>query len=122
VDIDVLPLGNIIVIRPAGRLDNTTSAEFQTRLLQETTAGRDLIVDLATVEYISSGGLRALINAAKQKPANCRLGVTGLHAIVREVFYIAHCEELIPTFGSLDEARGAWRKPDQPTAGPGKSR
>ena len=111
--IDVVRLGDLIVLRPVGRLDNATSAEFQARLLQEVlqevmSGAADLIVDLAAVEYISSGGLRALITAAKQKPVDRRMAVTGLHAIVQEVFHIAHCEELIPAFGSLDEVRRAW--------------
>ena len=107
--IDVVRLGDLIVLRPVGRLDNATSAEFQARLLQEVMSGAaDLIVDLAAVEYISSGGLRALITAAKQKPVDRRMAVTGLHAIVQEVFHIAHCEELIPAFASLDEVRRAW--------------
>ena len=53
-------LGNLVVVQPEGRIDNTTSAEFQARLLavlQRETA--DIVVDFSAVEYISSAGLRA---------------------------------------------------------------
>lgn len=108
-------LGKFIVLRPVGRLDNATSAEFQARLLQTVNAGAgDVIVDLAAVAYISSGGLRALMMAAKQKPANRRIAVAALHPVVREIFAIARFHHGVPVFGSIDEAALAWDEPSQP--------
>ncbi len=111
-EIDESPLGNFIVLRPVGRLDNATSDAFQARLLQAaTTRAADIIVDFGAVEYITSGGLRALMMAAKQKPANRRIGVVGLHAIVQEIFAIAHFEQVIPIFATIDDVRRAWAEP-----------
>ena len=107
-------LGNLVVLRPSGRLDNLTSAEFQAKLLQLTAAATgDLVIDLAKVEYISSGGLRALGATSKQMPGGRRMAVCGLHALVLEVFSIAHFEQVIPVFASLDEARLAWAEPNR---------
>lgn len=105
-------LDNLIVLRPAGRLDNVTAPQFQTRLLQLLASGTaDLVIDLTTVDYMSSGGLRALGVAAKQTPAGRRIAVCGLHALVLDVFSIAHFEQLIPVFASADDARQAWAEP-----------
>ncbi len=102
-------IDNLIVLRPAGRLDNVTASEFQARLLRLMAGSTaDIVVDLAAVEYMSSGGLRALGAAAKQTAAGRRIAVCGLHALVLDVFTIAHFEELIPVFASLDAARQAW--------------
>ena len=106
-EIDEFPLGKFLVLRPVGRLDNSTSAEFQAHLLQA--VGRaDFIVDLAAVEYISSGGLRALMTAVRNKPANRRVAVAALHDVVREIFAIAHFEQVVPIFATIEEARRAW--------------
>ncbi|MGE5270813.1 MAG: STAS domain-containing protein [Thiohalocapsa sp.] len=107
-------LDSLLVLRPKGRLDNLTSAEFQVKLLQLTSATTaDVIIDLADVEYISSGGLRALAMAARQKPADHRVGVARVHHLVQEIFAIAHFEQVMPVFGSLEEARRAWGGPER---------
>lgn len=107
--IDESRLDRLIVLRPVGRLDNVTSADFQARLLH-VIASADVIIDLGSVEYISSGGLRALMMAAKQRPTH-RIGVAGMHPLVQEVFAISHFEQLIPVFASIEEARQAWAEP-----------
>ena len=116
-EIDEFPLGKFLILRPVGRLDNSTSAEFQARLLQA--AGRaDFIVDLAAVDYVSSGGLRALMTALRNKPENRRMAVAALHATVREIFTISHFEQVVPIFATIDEARRAWeprRRSGRPT-------
>ncbi len=106
-EIDEFPLGKFLVLRPVGRLDNSTSAEFQAKLLQAAEKA-DSIVDLAAVDYISSGGLRALMTAARNKPTNRRIAVAALHATVLEVFTIAHFEQVLPIFATIEEARRAW--------------
>jgi anti-anti-sigma regulatory factor len=42
---------NILVLRPVGRVDNLTSAEFQARLVAAVTfAAADIVVDFSSVE------------------------------------------------------------------------
>ena len=72
--------GDILVLRPVGRIDNLTSAEFQARLLGAAASGTDdILVDLAEVDYISSAGLRALMVASRAKPKEARLAVASLN-------------------------------------------
>ena len=104
-------IGGFVVLRPVGRLDNATSAEFQPVLLQAVTAGdADVIIDLSGVDYISSAGLRALMTASKMKPRGRRLAVTSLRGIVQEVFTISRFHHVIAVFGSIDEAAAEWER------------
>lgn len=61
-----LPSG-ISVVTPAGRIDATRSAELEQALRAPLQSGSSsLLVDLAKVSYLSSGGLRALLVVAKE--------------------------------------------------------
>ncbi len=119
VKVGELRLGRYIVLHPVGRLDDGTSGEFQTRLVNALTkAGADVIVDLAAVDYISSAGLRALIAATRHKPAGRRIAIAALSPIVREVFRISRLHEVIPLSGSVEEAASAWDDAGQPAEMP----
>ncbi len=112
-------IGNLLVLRPQGRLDNVTSAEFQPILLHAVTAGAaDIVIDLSAVEYISSAGLRVLMTASKMKARGRRLAVAGLHGIVREVFSISRFDHVIPVFGSVEEAAAEWERDSQTAEAP----
>ena len=52
--------GDSVILCPSGRIDNDTSAAFQSALLGALTTAKNILVDLEKVEYVSSAGLRAL--------------------------------------------------------------
>ena len=101
--------GEAVVLRPAGRIDNDTSATFQARLLATIGAAPStVVVDLRGVEYISSAGLRALMMGAKQsKDAKGHLAVAGLTAVVKEIFAISRFGHVVKVFETPDEALAA---------------
>lgn len=100
---------DVLVLRPVGRIDNLTSAEFQARLLSAAASGSDdILVDLAAVAYISSAGLRALIFASRTKPKELRLAVANLNEVVQEIFEISRFSQIIPIFATVEEAVTAW--------------
>jgi anti-anti-sigma factor len=111
-------IGSLVVLRPEGRIDNTTCAEFQARLLAVVDEGTgDIVVDFSAVDYISSVGLRALMTAARLKTKERRLAATGLNAVVQEVFTISRFHHIVPVLGSVEEAR-AWEAPPQAREAP----
>ena len=113
-------IGTLVVLRPEGRIDNTTSAEFQARLLAVVNEGTgDIVVDFSAVDYISSVGLRALMTAARLKTKERRLAATGLNAVVQEVFTISRFHHIVPVLGSV-EAR-SWEMPPQAHQAPQSS-
>ncbi len=58
--------GTTLIVEPKGWLDTATSPEMERRLKPELTGMKDVIMDFAGVDYISSGGLRALLNIDQQ--------------------------------------------------------
>jgi anti-anti-sigma factor len=105
--------GEIIVLSPAGRINNDTSPVFQTRLVGCVgSAAANVLVDFSHVEYISSAGLRALMIASKQaKAINGRLAVAALTPIVREIFAISHFGMVVQVFETMAEALAALNQP-----------
>ena len=108
-------IGNIVVLHPNGRIDGSTSAEFQTKLLEVVAEAADgVIIDFAKVDYISSAGLRALMTAIRQRKDR-RLAVAMLQPVIQEIFTIARFQHVVAIFGSVNQAVEAWSTP--PPAG-----
>ncbi|MGC1399044.1 STAS domain-containing protein [Candidatus Binatus sp.] len=102
--------GDILILSPAGRIDNDTSAAFQTRLLAALAPGAAVLVDFSAVEYISSAGLRALMMGSKQsKAAKGRLAVAALGSVVKEIFEISRFSMVVQVFDTTADALGALR-------------
>ena len=112
-------IGSVVVLRPDGRIDNTTSAELQARLLAviKSETG-DIVVDFSAVEYISSAGLRALMTAARLKGKERRLAAAGLNTVVQEIFTISRFHHVVPILGLVEEAARAWVAPAQSSEAP----
>ena len=81
----------VLVVSPIGRVDSTTSAALDKRLLALVGAGeRRLVVDFAGVDYISSAGLRVMLSLAKRmREAPGSLALCAMGDSVREVFNLA---------------------------------
>ncbi|MBQ2597592.1 MAG: STAS domain-containing protein [Oscillospiraceae bacterium] len=81
---------SLLLIAPVGRLDTTASAELKNQIAAYDAAGRDILVDFADVDYISSAGLRLLVALQKQaKSCGHTMTVKNINAVVREVFRIS---------------------------------
>lgn len=83
--------GDVLVLVPVGRLDTTTSRDFEKRLLELVNAGNiHYVIDFARLEYVSSAGLRVLVMLGKRLPGlSGSLVLATLSPQVREVFDIA---------------------------------
>jgi anti-anti-sigma factor len=100
--------GDILILSPAGRIDNDTSPAFQARLLAALTPGAAVLVDLSAVEYVSSAGLRALMMGSKQSKAeNGRLAVAALGPVVKEIFEISRFSLVVQVFDTTADAVAA---------------
>ena len=62
---DITKTDNTVVITVSGRLDTTTSADFEKRLTPLFTS-QEVILDCREMEYISSAGLRVILAAQKK--------------------------------------------------------
>ncbi|HJU14910.1 MAG TPA: MBL fold metallo-hydrolase [Stellaceae bacterium] len=94
-----------LILRPIGRIDSLTSAEFQARLLAAVSSGAAVcVVDVSEVEFISTAGLRALFQAARTKGKEQRLAVACPNEVVREIFRIARFSLVFPIFATVEDA------------------
>lgn len=98
--------GDARIIEVAGRLDSTTSPQFEETLFNAIHNGtRRVIIDGRSLGYISSAGLRVILKAAKDlKRSEGRLVLCALQDYVREVFEISGFDNFLPILPSVDEA------------------
>ena len=105
----------IKVVTPAGRIDHASADEFQAALAPYVAACRDsepaLVIDMSSVDYISSVGLRVLMVAAKQvKAQNGCIVVAALSPLVKEVFEISRFNLVFDLFDSVEAAARTYGK------------
>lgn len=97
-----------LLIAASGQIDHASAdaflAEVQAVLGKAGTA-RSLVLDLTSVDYISSAGLRALMVIARQvKSDGGGIGVAHLQPLVREVFAIARFDLIVPCYEDVEAA------------------
>jgi anti-anti-sigma factor len=104
--------GEVVVLGPVGRIDNDTSPDFQSKLLNSVGSdGARVLINLSGVDYISSAGLRALMMASKQsKASEGRLAVAALSPVVQEIFTISRFALVVQVFNTPGEAIEALRE------------
>jgi anti-anti-sigma factor len=100
------PVGEALVVAPRGRVDSVSSGELERQLVARLDAGaRRVVIDLASVDYISSAGLRVLLLAARRlKPPAGTLVLCGLAPGVRTVLELAGFTSLFTVEPSREPA------------------
>lgn len=83
--------GDVLVVRPEGRIDTNTSDELDRALAGRIDGGaRRLVIDMGGTDYISSAGLRVLLLAAKKlKGVSGQLVLGAMNPSVRQIFELA---------------------------------
>ncbi len=83
--------GEILVLEPTGRLDTTTSREFESKVQEVLNGGSlHLLVDFGSIDYVSSAGLRVLLMLGKKLPGmGGSLVLCSLSSAVLEVFEVS---------------------------------
>jgi anti-sigma B factor antagonist len=104
-NVNVSGHGKATLIEVMGRIDSSNASQFGEALLQEINAGRlNLVVDLAGVDYMSSAGLREIVNAAKRVRGNGDLRLAQPSSRVLEVLEMAGLDTIFNIFSSQREA------------------
>jgi len=101
-----------VVLAPGGRLDHESCDAFRADLqphLDRALAGRQGIVfDLSALEYISSGGLRCFMLAAREaRNQGGRVLLAALRPVVAEIFQISRFNLIFDVHPTLREALAA---------------
>lgn len=90
------------VVGVRGRADAVTAAELEARLCAAIEQNLQVAADFSALDYISSCGLRAVLQAARAAQIrNVRFAVCSLSAPVKKVFDISHLHHVLDIQGEL---------------------
>ena len=102
----VIQRGAVCLISPQGSIDALTAPEFTAALNAQIGAGRlHLVADLGAVDFMSSAGLRLLMQAARearQKGGDLRLAAAS--PAVEKMLKMAGFTSVLKVFSDIEEA------------------
>lgn len=106
----------VTIVEVSGRLDSSTAPDIVERLQTIVTAQPAVVIDLASLDYISSAGLRVLLLAAKKAAATHHAFVlAGLLPSVKHVFDVTGFTDFCTVFNdrqaALASLEGAAERP-----------
>ena len=87
--------GGSLTLQLEGRLDTVTSPELEAELKSSLSGADSLTLDLEKLDYISSAGLRVLLNAHKTMMGKGGMTVMNANEIVREVFEVTGFADIL---------------------------
>ncbi len=87
--------GTGLTLSLTGRLDTVTSKEFDNEFEAAASGMKDVTLDFAGLEYISSAGLRSLLKA-KRYLSDGSIKIIHANNVVKDVFAMSHFSDHIP--------------------------
>ena len=94
-NINVKSEGEKLTVKLEGRLDTTTSPELESELGMNLDGVKELVFDFNGLEYLSSAGLRVLLNAQKTMNQQGEMKVTGVSDAVKEIFDVTGFSDIL---------------------------
>lgn len=84
------------VIVPEGRLDTVTSPDMEAAIKETIPGISELVIDMASLEYISSAGLRVLLSAQKAvSGAGGSMKICNVNDTIMEIFDITGFSDIL---------------------------
>lgn len=84
-----------LTVALAGRLDTVTAPELEAELKASLDGVRELAIDLAELEYVSSAGLRVLLSAQKIMNKQGEMKVLHVSDTVMEIFEVTGFSDIL---------------------------
>ena len=85
-----------LTVAISGNIDTVTAPELDTKLQENLSGIKDLILDFAAVDYISSAGLRVILMANQQlEDADGTMTIKNVNDDVRDVFEMTGFDSLL---------------------------
>ena len=80
--------GAELTLTIVGRLDTTTAPQLETEIKQSVAGIEKLILDFASLEYLSSAGLRVLLAAQKVMNKQGEMVIKNVNETINEIFEV----------------------------------
>lgn len=87
--------GTILTVAVEGSIDTVTAPKLEEALDSRYDGVAELILDFASVDYVSSAGLRVLMGADQKMSESGKLILKNVNEDVREVFEMTGFDELL---------------------------
>jgi anti-sigma B factor antagonist len=85
-----------LTLRVKGRLETSTAPQLEKELGDKLKGLRVLVMDFASLDYVSSAGLRVLLSAHKyMQNQDGTMVVQGANKEIRDVFFLTGFSELL---------------------------
>ncbi len=84
-----------LTIALEGRLDTTTAPQLEAEITGVTSDTKELILDLAKLDYLSSAGLRVILTIHKKMQKTGKLTVKNVNETIMEVFEITGFADIL---------------------------
>ena len=80
--------GTELTVAITGRLDTTTAPQLEAEFKQSITGVEKLVLDFASLEYLSSAGLRVLLAAQKAMNKQGEMIIRNVNETINEIFEV----------------------------------
>ena len=87
--------GSGLTVSLAGDLDSLNAPELEDRLKAELDGLKELIFDLAALEYVSSAGLRVFLSMQKTMKAQGNMEIVNVNDEVMDIFKVTGFVKLL---------------------------
>ena len=80
--------GAELIVKVVGRLDTTTAPELETSLKESFEGLEKLVLDFSELDYLSSAGLRVLLQSQKTMNKQGEMVVRNVNETISEIFEV----------------------------------
>ena len=87
--------GSSLTITLAGRLDTTTAPQLEAELKRSADGINLLVFDFSALDYISSAGLRILLNMQKQMNKQGTMIIRHVNNVIADIFDITGLADIL---------------------------
>ena len=84
-----------LTVKVSGRLDTTTAPELEAALNDSMSGATKLVLDFASLEYLSSAGLRVLLQAQKTMNKQGEMVVRNINETISEIFEVTGFSDVL---------------------------
>lgn len=87
--------GTELTVAIVGRLDTTTAPELEAEVMGAISGVTKLVLDFASLEYLSSAGLRVLLQAQKTMNKQGEMVVRNVNETISEIFEVTGFSDVL---------------------------
>jgi anti-anti-sigma factor len=108
-EINMIEHKRVTVLEVSGRVDSSTATAFEEAVMGLIDSGkRNIVLDMSGVEFLSSAGLRTMVNARKALQLGGAIRLAEPSQRVRDTLEIAGLNVLFETFNDREAAVGSF--------------